>query len=74
MIEWHRASDGLPKSGVPVYEKEKTPYDEYLEDSIYVARLFCENDENVWSRGDYIYWISDDDLWAYINLPEKDGE
>lgn len=76
MIEWHKASEELPKYGESVFVAEKTPYDEYLEDSIYVARLFCENNENVWSRGNYIYWISDDDQWAYVNLPnpKKDGD
>lgn len=72
MTEWRRAKDELPSYGTPVFVAEKTAYDNYSEGAIYVAKLSCESGENVWSRGDDIYWISDDDKWAYVNLPKED--
>lgn len=72
MIEWHRLIDKIPQYEVDVLVCDSLSG--YTD--VYVACL--EKDEDVgvvWfgtdgSVGDALY----NDYWAYINLPERDGD
>ena len=74
MIEWHRVVDELPSYEVDVLVCDSLSG--YTD--VYVGCLEEDEDaENgfIWlgtdgSVGDALY----DDYWAYINLPEKDGD
>lgn len=74
MIEWHRLVDELPSYEVDVLVCDSLSG--YTE--VYVACLEKDEgaeDEFIWlgtdgAVGDALY----DDYWAYINLPEKDGD
>ena len=52
----------------------------YPEEFVHLKKLFVKHwsdgDENMWQRvyGAEISWVVDDDQWAYINLPKKDGD
>ena len=50
------------------------------EEYVHLMQMFVKHspdgDENMWQcvYDAEISWVNDDDQWAYINLPEKDGE
>ena len=73
MIEWHKAKDELPPCDTPVLVAGSE------EEYVHLMKMFVEHspdgDENVWQCvWDLdVYDVYDDDQWAYINLPEKDG-
>lgn len=74
MIEWYRVVNELPPYEVDVLVCDSLSG--YTD--VYVARLEKDEDDKdvfIWlgtdgSFGDVLY----DDYWAYINLPEKDGD
>nr|DAU29852.1 MAG TPA: hypothetical protein [Caudoviricetes sp.] len=80
MIEWHKASDGLPPYDTSVLVAGSETDGTYPEEYVHLMKLFCKHwpdgDENMWQCVyDFeIEWVNDDDQWAYINLPEKDGD
>ena len=70
MIEWHKAKDELP-------EERKTVLLAYWDvNGCYNEKtmVVCHRVEDRWIYDREYYTINnDDDQWAYINLPEKDG-
>lgn len=74
MIEWHKVVDKLPPYEVDVLVCDSSS--DYTD--VYVACIEKDEDAEdgfIWlgtdgSVGDALH----DDYWAYINLPEKDGD
>lgn len=80
MIEWNKVKDELPPYDVPVLVAGSETDGTYPEEYVHLMELFVKHwsdgDENMW-RCVYdadVSWVNDDDQWAYINLPEKDGD
>jgi hypothetical protein len=76
MIEWHKVTDELPPYDTTVRIAVKAE-DRYASKNILKARLLKAFGDNVWyGIGDwrYVRYVEDNDQWAYINLPEKDGD
>ena len=76
MIEWHRVSDGLPPYSVPVLVACKCG-ETHPEEVMFIMKAVKDEDYHIVWECLYDYDqspIYDDDQWAYINLPEKDGE
>jgi hypothetical protein len=76
MIEWNRTSEGLPPYNIPVLVACKCG-ETYPEEVMFIMkRVVDEYNCDVWEcLYDYDQsTIYDDDQWAYINLPKKDGD
>lgn len=76
MIEWHKAKDELPSSGTPVLVACNCG-GVYPENVMFVMKLAKDEYRCVVWECLYDFAqspIYDDDQWAYINLPEKDGD
>ena len=79
MIEWHKAKDELPPCDTPVLVAGSDTDGTYPEEYVHLMKMFVKHspdgDENVWQcvYDLDIYEVYEDDQWAYINLPEKDG-
>ena len=80
MIEWHKAKDELPPCDTPVLVAGSETDGTYPEEYVHLMKIFVKHspdgDENVWQcvYDLDIYEVYEDDQWAYINLPEKDGD
>lgn len=71
MIEWHRAKDILPEEKKLVLLTYWDVNGDYTERTTVV----CHRLEDRWIYDDGYYTVNNvDDQWAYINLPEKDGD
>lgn len=73
MIEWHKAKDVLPPCDTAVLVAITA--EGYISEEVAVAKLLKTHGYTMWFN-DCLPWryIEDTDYWAYINLPEKDGE
>lgn len=80
MIEWHKVTDELPPYDTTVLVAEAETDGTYPEEYVHLMKMFVKHwsdgDENMWQCVyDYeVRWVEDDDQWAYINLPKKDGD
>ena len=73
MIEWHKAKDKLPPYNTSVLIAVKAE-DRYVPEGVLNVRFVKAYGDDVWyGIGNWRY-VEDDDQWAYINLPEKDGD
>lgn len=80
MIEWHKVTDELPPYDTPVLVAGSETDGTYPEEYVHLMKMFVKHwtdgDKNMWQcvYDAEISWVNDDDQWAYINLPEKDGD
>lgn len=80
MIEWHKVTDELPPENTPVLVAGSETDGTYPEEYVHLMEMFVKHwpdgDENMWQcvYDAEISWVNEDDQWAYINLPEKDGD
>lgn len=80
MIEWHKAKDELPPYDTPVLVAGSETDGTYPEEYVHLMKMFVKHwpdgDENMWQciYDAEVSWVCDDDYWAYINLPKKDGD
>lgn len=75
MIEWHKVTDELPPYDTPVLVSGSDTRT-YLEEYVHVMKIFIKNHTYLWQcmwDAD-VYEVYEDDYWAYINLPKKDGD
>ena len=70
----------MPPCDTPVFVAGSETDGTYPEEYVLLMKMYVKHspdgDENVWlcvyDLG--IYEVYEDDQWAYINLPEKDGD
>lgn len=79
MIEWHKASDVLPPCNTAVLVAGAETDGTYPEEFVHLMKMFVKHysyNEYMWQCvwDAEVYEVYEDDQWAYINLPEKDGE
>mgnify|MGYP006935438312 FL=1 len=80
MIEWHKVVDELPPCSKSVLVAGSETDGTYPEEFVHLMKMFIKHypygDEYMWQcvwDAD-VYEVYEDDQWAYINLPEKDGD
>ena len=73
MIEWHRAKDELPPYDTTVLIAVKVE-NRYVPEGVLNVRLVKSYGDNMWYGIGAFVSVEEDDQWAYINLPEKDGD
>ena len=80
MIEWHKVKDKLPPYDTPVLVAGSETDGTYPEEYVHLMKMFVKHwsdgHDNMWQcvYDAEVSWVNDDDQWAYINLPEKDGD
>lgn len=72
MIEWHRVKDELPPYDTNVLVAVKLD-NKYAPEGVINVRLIKPYGDNIWYGIGSLGSVEDDDQWAYINLPKKDG-
>lgn len=76
MIEWHKVTDELPPYDTPVLVAGSETDGTYPEEYVHLMKMFVAHHTYLWQcvwDAD-IYEVYEDDQWAYINLPKKDGD
>lgn len=80
MIEWRKIEDELPPYDTPVLVASSETDGTYPKEFVRLMKMFVKHrkyrDENMWQgvHDAEIDWVYKDDQWAFINLPEKDGD
>lgn len=74
MIEWHKAKDELPPIGKTVIVAMSNYFDQYVEGLVCIMKYDGDGHWKYYESEIECVGVLQTDCWAYINLPEKDGD